>query len=717
MIWLPFLVILSFGKVYGEWLTYDDAIVKSPFKIESINKIISYNTEEAFLTKGQGKNHRSWFKVFLPNLDSLIVLDSSDLYFNNEILNVDDIILSKTDDKLLLITSKSKIWRYSFSATYYIYDLLNKAIFPLSENNSGLRNVKISPNGNYFSYVRKDNDLYVYNYTKKREKRLTNSGSETISNGHFGWLYEEELTGYDGYRWSPDSRSIAFWEEDESDVPEYLMIDQLSHYPDVKKLRYPKVGESNPKIRIGIVDINRSGRKWLDLGEQGDFYFPWMEWINNNRIAFLKMNRNQKSWTLRIAKRINGKSKEVLTETDHKGWVDNHGEIYFLKDGKIIWLSEKSGYRHINLSKHSGSRTWQITKGRWEVSSIKHIDEKNKLIYFMANKDSVFDLSLYSIRFDGTDLKIITPEEGVHDIIFFKNGRYFIDSYSSMVIPKKILLKSLPIGKLVKTIGQTDIDQFIDFEWTFPEIVKFPSRDGKVNLDGKVIFPPNFDSLKRYPVIIHGYGMPGTQIVKNQWSRVWHQYLAQNGFIVFSMDSRGMGGRGEDFKNYSYGDMSKYLAEDHLAGIDFLVNSGYADPNRIGAWGWSGGGYFTCLMLTRNGTYFKAGVAIAPCTDFRLYDTAYTERSMGLLSENESGYDSTNVISWIDRMDGSLLLMHGTNDDNVHAQHTIQFVQAALEAGKDIQWFQYPGRDHGIYGGGARKHIYRKMFDYFVENL
>ena len=717
MEWLFFALILNFGNVYGEWLTYEDAIVKSPFKIESIGKMITYNSEDAFLTKGKGKNSRSWYKVFLPKMDSLIVLDSSDLYFNNQLLIVEDVILSKTDDKLLLVTKKRKIWRHSFSATYFVYDLLKKTIYPLSEKNSDLRNVKFSPNGNYFSYVRQDNDLYVYDYTKKREKRLTNSGSDVISNGHFGWLYEEELTGYDGYRWAPDSRSIAFWEEDQSDVPEYFMIDQLSHYPDVKKLRYPKVGEPNPKIRIGIIDINRSGRKWLDLGERGDFYFPWMEWVNNDRIAFLKMNRNQKSWTLRIAKRINGKSQKILIEKDNKGWVDNHGQIYFLEDGKIIWLSEKSGYNHINLSKHSGSKTQQITKGKWEVSSIEHIDEKNKIIYFMANKKSVFDLGLYSIRFDGTDLKVITSEEGVHDIQVFKKGRYFIDSYSSMEVPKKILLKSLPLGSLVKTIGETDLNQFIEFEWTFPEIVKFPSRDGKVDLDGKIIFPPDFDSSKRYPVIVHGYGMPGTQIVRNQWSRVWHQYLAQNGFIVFSMDARGMGGRGENFKNYSYGDMSKYLAEDHLAGIDFLVNSGYADPNRIGAWGWSGGGYFTCLMLTRNGTYFKAGVAIAPCTDFRLYDTAYTERSMGLLSDNQSGYDSTNVLSWIDRMDGSLLLMHGTNDDNVHAQHTIKFVQAALEAEKDIQWFQYPGRDHGIYGGGARKHIYRKMFDYFVNNL
>lgn len=717
MIWYPILLIFILSKVYGEWLTYDDAIIKSPFKVASIDKIITFNNEEAFLTRGKGKNHKSWFKVFLPSMDSVIVLDSTDLYFKDELLDIEDIILSRTDDKVLLVTSKRKIWRYSFSATYFIYDLLDKTLYPLSKKNSDLRNVKISPDGNYFSYIRKDNNIYVYDYKKKREKRLTSSGSKTISNGHFGWLYEEELTGYDGYRWSPDSRSIAFWEEDESEVPEYLMIDQLSHYPKVIKLRYPKVGEPNPKVRIGIVDINRSGRKWIDLGKKGDFYYPWMEWVNDGRIAFIKMNRNQKSWTLRIAKRVNGKSKEIFTEEDKEGWVDNHGEIHFLKDGKIIWLSEKSGYKHLNISKHSGSKTWQVTKGKWEVSSIKHIDEKNGFIYFTSNKGSVFNSALYSIQFDGKDLKKITPEDGFHEITVFNSGKYFIDSFSSLKVPKKILIKSLPNGDLVHSIDETDLNQFVNYEWAFPKIVSFPSRDGKVNLDGKIIFPPDFDSSRRYPVIIHGYGMPGTQIVKNQWSRVWHQYLAQNGFIVFSMDSRGMGGRGEDFKNYSYGDMSKYLAEDHLAGIDFLISSGFADPNRIGAWGWSGGGYFTCLMLTRNGTYFKAGVAIAPCTDFKLYDTAYTERSMGLLHENKSGYDSTNVINWIDRMDGSLLLMHGTNDDNVHAQHTIQFVQAALEAGKNVQWFQYPGRDHGIYGGGAREHIYRKMFDFFVQNL
>ena len=216
---------------------------------------------------------------------------------------------------------------------------------------------------------------------------------------------------------------------------------------------------------------------------------------------------------------------------------------------------------------------------------------------------------------------------------------------------------------------------------------------------------------------MYGYGMPGTQIVWNRWGRTWNQYLAQLGYIVFSMDSRGMSGRGEAFKNLSYGDMAHYLAKDHLAGLNYLVDEGYADPERIGALGWSGGGYFTCLMLTKNGKYFKAGVSVAPVTDFHLYDTAYTERSMGLPQENKAGYDSTNVITWMNRMQGSILLMHATGDDNVHSQNTTHFVQAALKAGKDVEWFQYPNRSHGIYGNGSREHLYKKMIDFFKAKL
>jgi len=630
---------------------------------------------------------------------------------------VSDLEFSKKGDKVLIRTDSKKIWRYSHFSTYFVYDVLKKRLNPLTDQNKDLRNVKFSPNGELIAYIRKDNNLYVYDIPRGRQRQLTTTGSETISNGHFGWLYEEELTGYDGYRWSPNSESIAYWEEDESMVPEFSMINDLGQYPSTRKIRYPKAGERNPTLRIGVIRIKGAGRKWIDNAFVDDDYLPWMEWVNDQKLSFIKMRRNQKNWDLFVSDRTTGRSLKVLSEDDEAGWLENHGQIRYLSDGKIIWISERSGYKHIWMSKHSGSRYWPITEGSWEVSNIVHIDEESKLIYFMANKESIFEKRLYSIRFDGTELALLTPESGSHSVRVTGTERYFIDTYSSLDVPRRILLKELKTGNIIRVLGETALDQFNEYEWSNPKIVHFPSADGSTILDGTLILPPDHDPDKKYPVIIHGYGMPGTQIVWNRWGSIWDQYLAQQGYVVFSMDSRGMSGRGEAFKNLSYGDMSKYLALDNVAGINFLIDEGYADPKRIGAWGWSGGGYFTCLMLTRNAKYFKAGVAIAPCTDFRLYDTAYTERSMGMPQTNKAGYDSTSVLSWVHRMEGSILLMHGTEDDNVHAQHTTQFVQSALRSGKDVEWYQYPGRNHGIYGGGARDHLYKKMMEYFKENL
>ncbi len=704
-------------SVHAVWLTYEEAMHNSPFKSASMGWTIPFPNEDAILIRGSGDNWRKWYKVDLLSSDTILFLDSMALNNKGDDLYVSDLEFSKKGDKVLIRTDSKKIWRYSHFSTYFVYDVLKKRLNPLTDQNKDLRNVKFSPNGELIAYIRKDNNLYVYDIPRGRQRQLTTTGSETISNGHFGWLYEEELTGYDGYRWSPNSESIAYWEEDESMVPEFSMINDLGQYPSTRKIRYPKAGERNPTLRIGVIRIKGAGRKWIDNALVDDDYLPWMEWVNDQKLSFIKMRRNQKNWDLFVSDRITGRSLKVLSEDDEAGWLENHGQIRYLSDGKIIWISERSGYKHIWMSKHSGSRYWPITEGSWEVSNIVHIDEELKLIYFMANKESIFEKRLYSIRFDGTELALLTPESGSHSVRVTGTERYFIDTYSSLDVPRRILLKELKTGNIIRVLGETALDQFNEYEWSNPKIVHFPSADGSTILDGTLILPPDHDPDKKYPVIIHGYGMPGTQIVWNRWGSIWDQYLAQQGYVVFSMDSRGMSGRGETFKNLSYGDMSKYLALDNVAGINFLIDEGYADPKRIGAWGWSGGGYFTCLMLTRNAKYFKAGVAIAPCTDFRLYDTAYTERSMGMPQTNKAGYDSTSVLSWVHRMEGSILLMHGTEDDNVHAQHTTQFVQSALRSGKDVEWYQYPGRNHGIYGGGARDHLYKKMMEYFKENL
>tara|TARA_S200000501_G_scaffold378413_1_gene440866 strand:- start:911 stop:3064 length:2154 start_codon:yes stop_codon:yes gene_type:complete len=717
LIRLVLLLLSAVQSLNAVWLTHEQAMSNSPFKLASLGWTVHFPNEDAVLIRGGGDNWRMWYKVDLISSDTLLHIDSSAFNYKGNDLYVGDLVFSSNAKKALIRTDTRKVWRHSHYSTYFIYDFLKNKLIPLTADNEGLRNVKFSPDGMSVAFVRKDNNLYVYDIKKDRQKKITTTGSETILNGHFGWLYEEELTGYDAYRWSPNSESIAYWEEDESMVQEFTMINELGQYPHTKKLRYPKAGEQNPHLRIGIARVKGAGRKWIDSANVDNDYLPWMEWAGDEKVSFLKMTRDQKSWDLFVSDRVTGHSFKVLSEQDKSGWLENHGQIKFLNDGKIIWISEKSGFKHIWMSKHSGSRFWPVTEGSWEVSDIVHVDQELDIIYFIANKESIFEKRLYSIRFDGTELTLLTIEDGSHSIRLTGSKKYFIDTYSSTDLPRKILLKELKTGALVRVLGETDLDQYIEYEWSIPEIVQFPTIDGSTILYGTLILPPNYDANKKYPVIIHGYGMPGTQIVWNRWGSTWDQYLAQQGYIVFSMDTRGMSGRGESFKNLSYGDMSKYLVKDQIAGITFLVDNGYADPNRIGAWGWSGGGYFTCLMLTRNGKYFKAGVAIAPCTDFRLYDTAYTERSMGMPQTNKAGYDSTSALSWVHKMEGSILLMHGTEDDNVHAQHTIQFVQAALRAGKDVEWFQYPARDHGIYGGGARDHLYKKMIDYFKENL
>ncbi len=703
--------------VYGKKLTLDQAVMNSPFEIASLGWHTFFPNENAILIRGEGDKWKEWFKVDLIKNDTIPFIDSLGFIWKGNDIFVNTLSFSRNGEKLLIGTDKEKIWRHSFTSTFFIYDIINKNFFPVSSQNKKLRNVKFSPNGMYVSYVRNDNNIYIFNIKTKKEKQLTRTGSETLSNGHFGWLYEEELTGYDGYRWSPDSEYISFWEENKEMVPEFYMLDELSHYPKIKKIRYPKVGENNPSLRLGIIRIKGSGRRWIKGAEVVDGYLPWMEWVNKDKVAYMRLDRLQKNWDLFVVDKKTGKSIKILSESDPKGWLENHKQIRFLKDGRIIWISERSGYKHIWISKHSGSMSWPITQGQWEVTKIVHIDEDKEIVYFKSNKESVFESRLYSIRYDGTEVKLLTPEDGSHSVSLLGSKLYFFDTFSSLQIPKIIQLKELSTGKLIRTISETDKTQFEDYDWNPPQIIQFSSLDSSLLLDGLLLLPKNYNADKKYPLIVHGYGMPGTQIVWNRWGSLWSQYLSQQGFIVFSMDSRGMSGRGEKFKNFSYGDMSKYLITDNAAGVKHLINLGYVDPQRVGAWGWSGGGYFTCLMVTRNSKYFKTGVAVAPCTDFRLYDTAYTERYMGSIMTNKSGYDSTNVLSWIDRMKGSLLLMHGSNDDNVHLQHTSKFVNHALSLGKDIEWYNYPNKNHGIYGGGSRKHLYQKMIDYFNRNL
>ncbi len=700
----------------GKRLSFDQVQGKSPFKYSRLGMMVWFPNENAYLTWGKNDFNGDIVKVLFPERDTVEVVDSSAFYLNGKKLKVSQFSFDQSGQKLLLLSDRKKIWRHSYTGTYHVLDLDSKMIQLVGKENKELRNVKFSPDGNKIAYIREDNNIYVYDLNRNKEKQLTSNGSDVISNGHFGWVYEEEFGSFDAYHWSPDSRYIAYWEEDQSQVPIFTMFDEMELYPTTEKIRYPKAGQPNPSMKIFVVDVKKGRRKSMNIGDIKDTYYPWMEWTGKDKLTIMRMNRLQKEWIFLTAATKSGKTTTGLTESDLAGWVDLRRDYTFLENGNILWISERSGWKHLYIHTSGGQLVLQITDGEWEVKGIVHVDESNKKVYFMANKASVFETRFYSVNFDGTNLKLLTKEKGSHSIKVLPKGNAFIDTYSSIQTPTKHILKNMD-GNVLMVLDETDKSQFEVYDWSYPEIIHFKTADGSTTLDGILTYPPDYVKGKRYPVIVYGYGMPGTQIVNNRWSGLWNQYLVQQGFIIFSMDARGMSGRGEAFKNLSYGDMAQYLAKDTATGVRYLVEQGIADPDRIGAWGWSGGGYFTGLMLTKNADLFDVGVSVAPVMDFRLYDSIYTERSMGLPQDNGAGYDSTSVLSYVDRFNGKLLVIHGTGDDNVHSQNTTWLVEEFVKHDKQLDIFYYPNRPHGMSGGNARKNLYKKMITYFNDHL
>jgi dipeptidyl-peptidase-4 len=700
----------------GKRLTLEDVTGESPFEIASLGKIVWISGEDAYTFLKQSNDVRSLYRVDLMTDDTTLFLDGEQLKFNGSSVVVTNYSFSQDGHKILIQTDREKIWRRTNWGTYWIYNRETDEMVPVSKNNQRLRNVKFSPDGKMVAYVREDNNLYTFEIGRKRERQLTRTGTDVVLNGHFGWVYEEEFSIYDAYRWSPDSKTIAYWEENQSRVPVFTMINELELYPVMTEIRYPKAGQTNPTMRIGVVKATGGATRWMDIGDNRDMYYPRIYWHSSEQLLVMRMRRLQNRWDLLICNPKSGKKKQGLMEMDENGWVSVHDNYRFLEKDEIVWISERSGYQHLYRHTLKGEELAQLSDGQWEATRIVHLDEERGVVYFMANKASVAESHLYSVSFDGTGLKQLTTEKGNHSVQFSSSGEYFVDSYSSVSQPSKIVLKKQD-GTTVRIIKETEKNQFDDYDWSIPQFVTFKTHDGVATLDGIVILPVGYKKGKKYPMMVYGYGMPGTQIVRDRWGGLWNQFLAQEGFIVFSMDARGMSGRGEVFKNLSYGDMSRYLAKDHVAGIDYMVREWGADPDRVGAWGWSGGGYFTGLMLTKNGSHFKAGVSVAPVMDFRLYDTIYTERSMGLPQDNEAGYDSTSVFSYVDNLQGHLLVIHATGDDNVHSQNTTQLVEKFVNAKQPLEVFYYPNRDHGIRGGNSRIHLYTKMFNHLREHL
>ncbi|MGD9488215.1 MAG: S9 family peptidase [Calditrichaceae bacterium] len=704
----------------GKELTVEDIYSSGQF----------YGRSPAGLNWVPGENAYSFIKY--EGVSRLPVLYKFDLKSQKEIALLDSAILKSPDDqkplrwssckwsdsgsKILLTSHMEYIWRHSRQAIYYIYDFKSKTLRKISRDGKALSNVKFSPDESMVGYVL-ENNLYMMNLLSGDVTQLTSDGSDTIINGQFDWVYEEEFAISDGWEWSPDGKKIAFWRLDQSPEPKFSWIDFDPVNGSVETIRYPKAGDPNALVKIGVFDLISGQTTWMDTGNEPDIYIPRIKWTQNPDILSIqRLNRLQNKLELMLADAKSGKTKTILTETD-PCWIDVADDLVFLKNKReFVWTSERDGYKHIYLYNMDGKLIRQLTGGSWEVKNVSGFD--GNLLFFDANKDNMNENHFFSIDLKGRNLKKITHIPGWHRATFSSDYKYFFHSYSNVKTPTKYLISGIN-GKAIQPIEENNIEALNEYELSYPEFFMFRTEDGEM-LNAMMIKPVDFDAKKKYPVLIYGYSGPESQTVRNSWGRttfLWHNLLAQKGYIIFTLDNRGTGGRGKAFKNLAYGDMGKWAVHDHIQGAKYLAGMPYVDKDRIGIWGWSGGGWLTLMSMTKASDYFKAGVAVAPVSDFRLYDTIYTERYLGLPSMNEAGYDSSSALSFTDRYKGGLLIVHGSADDNVHYQNSMQFIKKLQLRGKQFDLMIYPGLNHGIHARNSYLHLFTMITNFILTNL
>lgn len=622
------------------------------------------------------------------------------------------------NEKYILFTDLLPARDIKSGGTFYIYDLVNKNIIRVIKSEQEQMNAVFSPDGNKLAFVR-GNNLYVIDIASGVEKQLTKDGSEEILNGHFDWVYEEEFSIIVGFDWSQDSKSIAFWRLDQTNVPKINIAKWDSLYFNFLEMHYPKAGAKNSIVKIGVVNIEDGNTQWMALGDETDIYIPRIKFTNDpNILSVQRLNRLQNKLEFLLYNVKSGRGDLLFNETD-SAWVDINDNLYFLRDNKrMIWTSERDGFNHLYFYDLKKKLVSQITKGNWEVNDLFSVDEKNELIYFTANERGTIYKDLYSINFNGENLKRITELSGYHSINFSSNNEYFIDVFSNAnSLPSTILCKSN--GENMKALIAADMSVFQDYGFSQMEFFKFTTSDG-VELNAAMIKPVDFDSTKKYPVLFYNYSGPGSQIVQDRWggiNHLWHEILAQRGFIIFMLDNRGTGGRGKAFKNLVYKNLGNWEVNDQIEGAKYLSTISYVDTARIGIWGWSYGGYMSALTLLKGADYFKVAVSVAPVTDWRFYDDIYTERFMSLPELNPEGYNNSSVLNFTDKLKGKLLLIHGTGDDNVHFQNSVALVKKLISENKQFQTMYYPEKDHGIYGGMTRIHLFNMITDFILKNL
>lgn len=632
---------------------------------------------------------------------------------------IEDFEFSPDGSKLLIFTETQRVWRLNTKGTYYVFDFRGRRLIPVSTRPGYQMFAKFSPDGRRVGFVR-DNNLFLTDLESGVERQLTRDGSEHVINGTTDWVYEEELDLRDAWRFSPDGRRIAFWRFDQSPIPPFYLLDELSLYPRLVPVRYPKAGTANSLVRLGVIELETGETRWIDSGPDRDSYLARMDFAGSpDSIWFVRLNRHQNLLELVLADVNTGASRVVFTDRD-SAWVEVHEPIWIDDYRRFFFLSERDGYAQLFLFNRDGSLIRKVTSGPWDVLEVHGVHQTSGTVYFTAAAEGPLYRPLYRIGLDGSGFRRLSTAEGTHSVSFDPTFTYYVDVYSRAGRPPVQTLHRAD-GSTVRVLEANDaLRRKLDsLRLRPPEFLKVPTAPG-VELNGYLIKPFDFDSTKEYPLLMYVYGGPGSQTVVDSWGGdlyLWHQLLAREGYLVASVDNRGTGARGARFKKITYLNLGTYETADQIAAARYLGSLPFVDASRIGIWGASYGGYMALLAMFRGEGVFKAAISRAPVTDWRLYDTIYTERYLRTPEENPEGYRRSAPQNYVELLRGNLLIVHGTGDDNVHPQNTIQLIHLLEEANKQFDLRLYPNKTHALEGARTRLNLYTLYLEWLKKNL
>jgi len=650
-----------------------------------------------------------------------VLVKGAEVKFKDKLIDISNYEFSPDESKLFFSVESESIYRRSSVQKNYVYDIKTGKTEELSEAGKQMF-ATFSPVGNKVAFVR-NNDLFIKDLNAGKEIRVTTDGKNNeIKNGWADWVYEEEFSKAAYFEWNADGTRLAYVRFDESKVKEYTFDTYNNNlYPDKVTFKYPKAGEDNSVLSVHIFDLASSNTIKVDIGTETDIYIPRIQWTTDkNTLSLQRMNRLQNKVELLYANANDGSTKTILTE-EAKTYIDITDDLTFLPNNKgFIWSSEKDNFNHLYFYDNTGKLVNQITKGNWDVISFNGYDEKSNTLFYISTEQGQINRDIYSIKLDGSSKKRLSTQEGTSDADFSTGLKFYVSSYSNANTPPVYELHSAD-GKLVKVLedNATLKTKMKEYTLSKKEFFTFKNTEG-IELNGWMMKPLNFDPSKKYPVYMYAYGGPGSNECNNAWEAFdfwWHSLLNQEGYMVVCVDGRGTLGRGREFKHCTYLQLGKLETLDQMDAAKYLGGLPYVDKSRIGFQGWSYGGYMASLLISKGADYFKTAIAVAPVTNWKFYDNIYTERFLRKPADNKSGYEDNSPVNFTKQIKGKFLVVHGSGDDNVHYQNSMELANSLIKNNIPFEFMTYPNKNHSIFGGYTRTHLYHKMLKFVKENL